>query len=280
MWAIIGGSGFEKFEQFQNLEDLVVETPFGNTSGLKRMSWGQKQFLFVSRHGPHHELTPSEINYRANIFALKKMGARWVISISAVGSLKKQLRPGDLVIPNQYLDRTKGIRPHTFCGGGLVGHVSLAHPTSVELQSLLSNYAADNFDIHFKKTYVCIEGPAFSTRAESKNYCEQGADIIGMTHFPEYALAREAGLAYLPCCFVTDYDCWDEEIQHVTLSEVVQIMKQNNQKAFGLVTHLLKISDSQISDISDKGQGLAASLLTLREHLSSAQKELMSVLGG
>lgn len=242
MLAIIGGSGFEKFDGFQTLELLPRETPYGlASSGLKKVSIGGIDALFLSRHGDHHELTPTEINYRANIFALKAAGAKAIISFSAVGSLRREHAPGNMVVPFQYIDRTKSLRKHTYCGEGVVGHVSLAHPICEHIAEVARGLAVKmDFNTHFGGTYVCVEGPAFSTYAESMTYREMGADIIGMTNYPEYALAREAGVPYFPCCFITDYDCWNTEIPHVTLEEVIRLMKQNNAKGFKFLQELLR----------------------------------------
>lgn len=240
MWAIIGGSGFEHFEGFEVLERLNLVTPFGQpSSGLRRVKLAGNELIFLSRHGQHHELQPSDINYQANIYALKKLGVSKILSISAVGSLREELKPGDLVLPNQYLNFTSG-RAHSFCIDGIVGHTSLAKPVTEglieEVKKIQSQLA---FKIHSGQTYICINGPYFSTKAESQFYRQAGADIIGMTNFPEYALAREAGICYLPACFVTDYDCWDDATPHVTLAQVLQIMKQNNVKAFDLAKRII-----------------------------------------
>jgi 5'-methylthioadenosine phosphorylase len=259
MLGVIGGSGFEKFEEFETVELLDRVTPFGlASSGFKRVKVEGSEFLFISRHGEHHEHLPSEINYRANIFALKKAGATSVVSFSAVGSLQQEYAPGDLVVPYQYIDRTKGIRNHTFLGEGLIGHVSLARPVCEVMAEKLVELVVENnlnqkFKTHFGQTYVCIEGPYFSTKAESNTYRQMGADIIGMSNFPEYALAREAGLPYLPCSFVTDYDCWDDAIPHVTVEEVIRVMKDNNAKAFTILRALLMAPD--IADDSDAPKG-------------------------
>lgn len=241
MFGIIGGSGFEKFDDFETVALLDRETPFGlASSGFKKVRVNGVEFLFISRHGDHHELLPSEINYRANIFALKKHGAKAIVSFSAIGSLEKSCKPGDLVVPYQYIDRTKGVRKHSFLGEGLIGHISLAKPIcQVMAERLKPLTAKQGFETHYAKTYVCIEGPYFSTKAESLSYRQMGADIIGMSNFPEYALAREAGLPYLPCCFVTDYDCWDDSIPHVTVEEVIKVMRGNNGKAFSLLKEIL-----------------------------------------
>lgn len=270
MIGIIGGSGFEKFEDFKTVEILSTETPFGPTSsGFKKVKVNETEFLFISRHGDHHELLPSEINYRANIYALKKMGATSIISFSAVGSLQQELAPGDLVIPYQYIDRTKGLRRSTFLGEGLIGHVSLAQPICEVMANNLKKETTKNdfgFNIHFNKTYICIEGPYFSTQAESHSYRMMNADIIGMSNFPEYALAREAGLPYLPCCFVTDYDCWDSSRPHVTVDEVIKVMKGNNQKAFKILKHLLPLPDLSTNSYAYSG-GLQTGLFMAKEDI-------------
>ncbi len=282
MWAIIGGSGFESFEGVKEIRDLDRSTPFGEaSSGLRLIEFSGQQLIFLSRHGRHHELTPSEVNYRANIYALKKLGVTKIISVSAVGSLKQELAPGDLVVASQYIDRTKGIREHTYLGRGLVGHVSLAKPTWTGAANVVRKLATEktaglDFKIHFDKTYICIEGPYFSTQAESNSYRQMGADIIGMTNFPEFALAREAGISYLPCCFVTDYDCWDDAIEHVTLQAVLETMKQNNKKAVKLIAALLKAAPD--SDAASRDGGLKTSMMTPLSSLTREQREWTDVL--
>jgi 5'-methylthioadenosine phosphorylase len=241
MWGIIGGSGFGKFDEFEVLQELPRETPFGlASSGLQRVKIGEHEVIFLARHGKTHENLPSEVNYRANIFAMKQLGVSGILAFSAVGSLRKELSPGDMVVPTQYIDRTKGVRAHTFCGEGMVGHVSLATPVCTEVADKVIGFVSDpTWGRHSQKTYVCIEGPTFSTKAESHMYRQFGADIIGMTNFPEFALAREAGINYLPMCFVTDYDCWNEEHADVTLDEVIQIMQGNNVKGFAMAQAIL-----------------------------------------
>jgi 5'-methylthioadenosine phosphorylase len=280
MWAIIGGSGFEKFDEFKTIEPLDTNTPFGKaSSGLRRVRLGDKDCIFLSRHGDHHELLPSEINYRANIFALKKYGVKAILSFSAVGSLREQFKPGDLVVPSQYIDRTKGIRASTFCGEGLVGHMSLAKPVHSNLINKVRELAPSfSWDSHFGKTYICIEGPNFSTQAESNSYRAMGAEIIGMTNFPEYSLAREAGISYLPCCFVTDYDCWDDTRPHVTIDEVVQVMRKNNSKAFTLAQKILNLSSPAYENCDCSEHGLKFGLLTSKEMIPESKKAWLEVL--
>ena len=278
MIAVIGGSGFEKFDEFTTVEKINVETPFGpHSSGLKKVSVDGTEFLFLSRHGEHHELLPSEINYRANIYAFKKLGASAIVSFSAVGSLQQEYAPGDMVVPFQYIDRTKARIP-TFLGGGLIGHVSLAKPIcelmANRLKELVQPMAHKTF---FGPTYVCIEGPYFSTKAESHTYRQMGAGIIGMSNFPEYALAREAGLPYLPCCFVTDYDCWDDSIPHVTVEEVIKVMKNNNAKAFNVLKAVLKAGDMAQGSYAYDG-GLKTGLFMPKEAIPKDKLAWVNVL--
>lgn len=279
MLGIIGGSGFEKFEEFETVALLDRETPFGlASSGFKKVRVDGVEFLFISRHGDHHEHLPSEINYRANIFALKKQGATAIISFSAVGSLAKEYAPGDLVVPYQYIDRTKSLRQHTFLGEGLIGHVSLAKPICEIMAGRLRELiAGSEFKTHFGQTYVCIEGPYFSTKAESNTYRQMGAQIIGMSNFPEYALAREAGLPYLPCCFVTDYDCWDDSIPHVTVEEVIKVMRQNNSKAFSILRKALQAKDLEKGSLAYDG-GLKTGLFMPVEAIPADKKAWVQFL--
>lgn len=280
MWAVIGGSGFEKFDGFKTIEELDRETPFGlASSGLKKVEINGQECLFLSRHGANHELLPSEVNFRANIFALKKHGAKQIVSFSAVGSLRAELKPGDMVVSTQYIDRTKGIRKATFCGEGMVGHMSLAKPVCMNMVDKFKELCQGrSWDCHFEKTYVVMEGPNFSTIAESELYRSWNADIIGMTHFPEYGLAREAGLSYLPCCFVTDYDCWDQSRPHVTLEEVIEVMRNNNAKAFEILQDVLKSGDSLVADSNCANEGLRTGLMTPKEALTADQKQWVEVL--
>lgn len=280
MLAVLGGSGFEKFERFKVKEKINIETPFGaHSSGLKRVEINGQECVFLSRHGEHHELLPSEVNFRANIFAFKKLKVSGILSFSAVGSLREEFKPGDMVFPTQYIDRTKGLRAHTFLGTGIVGHVSMAKPVCQEVLPKIKKMAGSySFSCHFGQTYICIEGPGFSTQAESNTYRQMQADIIGMTHFPEYALAREAGLAYLPFCFVTDYDCWDDHRPHVTLPEVIQIMRQNNSKAFQIVEDILPREVDLFSNCQCREQGLKIGLMTPKEAIDKSKAAWLEVL--
>lgn len=281
MIGVIGGSGFEKFDAFETLNLLDRETPFGlASSGFKKVKIGTQEFLFISRHGDHHEHLPSEINYRANIFAMKKLGAQALVSFSAVGSLRKEFKPGDMVVPYQYIDRTKSLRKHTFLGEGLIGHVSLAEPICQKMAlTLQGSFQPQGFEIHYGQTYICIEGPYFSTKAESHAYRDMKADIIGMTNFPEYALAREAGLPYLPCCFVTDYDCWDDTRPHVTVEEVIKVMKENNLKAFQTLQYILNQNKMWEGSSAIEG-GLRTGLFMAPENIPQDKISWLKILTG
>jgi 5'-methylthioadenosine phosphorylase len=279
MWAIIGGSGFEKFDEFKAIENLDRSTPFGDCSeGLKKGLVSGKEVLFLPRHGLRHNLSPSEVNYRANIFALKKHGAQQILAFSAVGSLKNELPPGDMVVPSQYINYTKD-RLSTFSGHGLVSHTSLAVPVSVKLTNETKKIASGlSFRCHFDKVSLVVEGPYFSTKAESHLFRQWGADIIGMTAFPEYALAREAGLAFLPCSFVTDYDCWKDDIPHVTVQEVMETMKKNNLKAFEIAKKIVHIDQSVLTAAREIENGLKNSMMTPMESLSPEQQGWLKTL--
>lgn len=279
MWGIFGGSGFEKFDDFEVVKNLPRETPFGlAASGFKKVRVNGAEALFMSRHGEQHEHLPSEVNYRANIYAMKAAGAKAIVAFSAVGSLQAEYAPGHMVLPLQYIDRTKGVRKHSFCGEGIVGHMSLAHPVCETMARKVDALAKkEAFTSHLGGTYICIEGPNFSTYAESVSYRGLAADIIGMTGFPEYALVREAGMSYLPCCFITDYDCWDTSRPHVTLDEVLTTMRQNNAKGFALLKRILAAQDL-LDDCHCSELGLKNGLMTAKETLTPTQREWLQIL--
>jgi 5'-methylthioadenosine phosphorylase len=226
--GIIGGTGLYALEGLANIREFKVETPFGAPSdALVAGELGDNQVVFLSRHGRGHRLTPSEVPYRANVFALKSLGVEWLVSVSAVGSLAEEVHPGAIVLPDQYIDRTHG-RARSFFGNGLVGHVSLADPNCGSLRSIIAGAAASlDFKVHQGGTYLCIEGPAFSTRAESNLYRSWGAQIIGMTSMPEVTLAREAELHYATLALVTDYDCWKTNEEAVSADSVIATLQRN-----------------------------------------------------
>jgi len=220
--GIIGGSGVSAFEGLEKVEERKVETPYGDPSDL--LIGGQyqgRQVWFLSRHGQSHSILPTEVNHRANLWALRSLGVRWVICATAVGSLKEEYPPRSIVIPDQYLDRTSQRANNTFFGEGIVAHVGFADPTSSGLRGIVAQAGAgERAQIQNGGTYVCMDGPAFSTRAESHYYRHFGYDIIGMTNLPEAKLAREAEIAIATLGMVTDYDCWREEEAAVDASSV------------------------------------------------------------
>lgn len=237
--AVIGGSGIYKLDGIKLISEQGIETPFGTPSAkVMLMEVSGAQFYFLPRHGIGHFITPSEVNYRANIFALKSLGVDTIVSISAVGSLQEQYAPRDFVLPDQFIDWTKGLRERTFFDKGIVGHVSVAYPIEKNLQSRIYEVSQSaGVKTHFGGSYVCIEGPQFSTRAESQIYRSFGASVIGMTNVPEAFLAKEAGMAYATVAMVTDYDCWKEE--HCEVQEIMSVMKDNYVSAQKLVAELI-----------------------------------------
>jgi 5'-methylthioadenosine phosphorylase len=238
--GVIGGSGFYEMGGLTEVREIPLETPFGAASGpFIEGRLGDRRLVFLSRHGQGHRLSPSEINYRANVWGMKKLGVEWLVSVSAVGSLREHIRPGDLVVIDQCIDRTHR-RASTFFGDGAVGHVSMADPVCGHLAGHLADAArrvAPNI-VHQGGTYVCIEGPQFSSRAESHLYRSWNADVIGMTNMPEAKLAREACLCYATLALSTDYDCWHVSEEVVTVELVLAVMKKNIAAAQAAVREL------------------------------------------
>ena len=234
--GVIGGSGVYDIEGLEKAEWITVESPFGQPSDqlLTGELDGQK-VVFLPRHGRGHPLPPSRLNFRANIDALKRAGVTEILSVSAVGSLKEELTPGTFVLCDQFIDRTVQ-RERSFFDAGLTAHVSLAEPTCTRLMDVLQQGAeAEGIPVHRGGTYLCIEGPQFSTRAESELFRSWGADVIGMTNMPEARLAREAELCYTTIAMVTDYDCWHDDHDNVSVEAVIQVLMANADKARGLV---------------------------------------------
>ncbi len=226
--GVIGGSGLYDIEGIEDVREVTLETPFGAPSDafVSGLLEGVR-CIFVPRHGRGHRFTPSEVNYRANIWGLKKLGARFVISVSAVGSLRADIEPGHLVCVDQFVDRTRG-RPNTFFGDGIVGHVQFGDPVEPALRAVLLEAArATDATVHDGGTYVCIEGPTFSTRAESNLFRQWGCSVVGMTNLPEARLAREAELAYATLALSTDYDCWHDGHDEVSVEAVLEIIRHN-----------------------------------------------------
>ena len=227
--GVIGGSGLYEIEGLTHIEEVKVETPFGDPSDafITGELEGVKM-VFLPRHGRGHRYLPSEVPYRANIYGMKKLGVQRIISVSAVGSMKEEIVPGHIVIPDQFFDRTQGKRASTFFGNGVTGHVQFADPVCSELSSVLFDAGQSaGATVHKGGTYICIEGPNFSTRAESMIYRSWGVDIIGMTNIPEARLAREAEICYGTVALATDYDCWHDGHDDVTVEAVLEIIRQN-----------------------------------------------------
>jgi len=226
--GVIGGSGLYQMSEIEGVREVEVKTPFGKPSDrLIRGQLGNVELIFLPRHGKGHRWLPTEINFRANIFALKKLGVGQIISVSAVGSLRQEIAPGHLVVPDQFIDRTTQ-RPSTFFGRGLVAHVSLADPFCKDLAATLIDSArSEGAQVHAAGTYVCMEGPQFSTRAESRLYRTWGAHVIGMTNLQEAKLAREAEICFATLALATDYDCWNESAGNVEIEHVLTVLKNN-----------------------------------------------------
>jgi 5'-methylthioadenosine phosphorylase len=239
--GLIGGSGLYHIEGFTRQKWVTVKTPFGPPSD--QFLTGQlqgREVVFLPRHGRGHRILPSELNHRANLWAMKKLGVAWILSVSAVGSLQAKYRPCDVVLPDQFLDRTKRSAEHTFFGRGLVGHVAFADPVCEELRQLVLQAArALKKRVHDGGTYVNMEGPAFSTRAESLANHRAGHDVIGMTNLGEAKCAREAEIAYATMAMITDYDCWKADEAHVTVDMVFRNMQRNAATAQAIITRVL-----------------------------------------
>ncbi len=265
--GIIGGSGLYEMDGLQDIEIHRVETPFGTPSGdIVLGSLNGVRAAFLPRHGPGHRISPSELPTQANIWALKMLGVRQIISISAVGSLREQLAPRHVVIPDQLVDRTKGLRPATFFGQGIVAHIAFAEPYCPVLSRIVAAAAREvmGADVHEGGTLVVMEGPQFSTRAESLFHRQMGADLIGMTALPEAKLAREAEICYCTLAMVTDYDCWHDGEDAVTVDMVVNNLQANVAHARAIVAAALpRIAATQ--EPCACGEALANAIITQRE---------------
>jgi 5'-methylthioadenosine phosphorylase len=239
--GIIGGSGFYQMSGLDRVEEIALDTPFGKPSdSYYRGNLGEVEIVFLSRHGRGHRILPSELNYRANLWGMKKLGVEQLVSVSSAGSMKEHIAPGDLLVANQFFDHTYERHP-TFFGDGIVGHVSLADPVCADLsRDLVAAGRASGAKIHNGGTYFCIEGPQFSTRAESKLYRSWGVDVISMTAMQEARLAREAELCYAVLVLVTDYDCWHESVAAVDIGEILRVMGLNVELAQQAVVTLAR----------------------------------------
>lgn len=239
--GIIGGSGLYSMPGFTDQEEVRLETPFGDPSDAYICgNLEGKPVAFLARHGRGHRISPSELNFRANIWGMKKLGVEWIISLSAVGSLKEEHKPLDFVIPDQFVDRTRG-RVSTFFGNGLVAHISFGDPVCHDLAKLLHHACLEaGVPAKLGGTYICMEGPAFSTKAESNLYRSWGMDVIGMTNLQEAKLAREAELCYATIAMVTDYDCWHPEHDEVTVADIIRNLTHNAENATKVVKAAVK----------------------------------------
>ena len=279
MLGIIGGTGLYRMEGLEVTESREVPTPFGAPSGpvlLGRLAG--REVAFLARHGLKHDLLPGEINFRANIWALKHLGVRTLIGVSAVGSLREEIRPGDLALPSQYLDFTKGVRASSFFGGGLVAHVSTAHPTCAATEKLIARVAEFlGQPLHRGKTYACVEGPRLGTRAESFWLRGAGADLVGMTNVPEAFLALEAQLGYCTIALATDYDCWLEDAsQHVSAEQVMGLFRSNLERVQQLIARA--VEEYEEDESRPCRHALRAAVVTPREQMTAAQRELLDFL--
>lgn len=279
--GIIGGSGLYKMEALKDVEEVQVETPFGAPSdALIVGTLDGTRVAFLARHGRNHTLMPSELPFRANIYAMKSLGVEYLISASAVGSLKAEAKPLDMVVPDQFIDRTRN-RISTFFGEGLVAHIAFGDPVCPKLAGLLAD-AIESLELsevtlHRGGTYVCMEGPAFSTKAESHLYRSWGATIIGMTNLPEAKLAREAEIAYATLAMVTDYDCWHPDHDSVTVEMVIGNLMKNAVNAQRVIQETVRRL-SQDQPVSDAHSALKYAIITPLDKAPAATKEKLALL--
>ena len=275
--GIIGGSGLYQMAGLAHVQEVNVDTPFGHPSDsyVTGILEG-KRVAFLARHGRGHTILPSDLNFRANIYAMKKLGVERIISASAVGSLKEEHKPLDIVLPDQFFDRTRG-RISTFFGEGLVVHISFSHPVCPHLSGKLMD-AGKTLGVTVKQggTYLCIEGPAFSTVAESNLYRNWNMDVIGMTNLQEAKLAREAEICYATMALVTDYDCWHPDHDAVTVDQVIAVLNQNSENAQRLIRETVRQIDSQRP--CKCGSALKSAILTDRSKIPAVTREKLKLL--
>ena len=277
--GIIGGSGLNKMKDLGGMKEVEIETPFGHPSGLYSLGELEgRRVAFLARHGRGHRLLPSELNFRANIYGFKLLGVERILSVSAVGSLQAKYRPGDMVMPLQFFDRTRG-RISTFFGDGFVAHIGFADPIcSVLVDTLAVSCQAAKVKFHKGGTYLCMEGPAFSTKAESNLFRSWGMDIIGMTNLQEAKLAREAEICYATMAMVTDYDCWHPEHDAVTVDQVIACLTQNAENAQRILGTAVKRMPKDRK--CRCGSTLEHAIQTDRSFISSDIKEKLKLLVG
>jgi 5'-methylthioadenosine phosphorylase len=276
--GVIGGSGLYEIEGLCDVREEVVETPFGTPSDTYITGTLEGvRMVFLPRHGRGHRLLPGEVPYRANIYGMKQLGVERIISVSAVGSMREEIVPGHIVIPDQFFDRTQGRRAATFFGDGLVGHIQFADPVCAELSETLYRAALEvGAEVHRGGTYLCIEGPNFSTRAESEIYRSWGVDIIGMTNIPEARLAREAEICYGTVALATDYDCWHQDHDDVSVEAVVAIIRQNVATARAIIKTAARQAAAARS--CPCGEALRYALMTDPERIPEAARKKLDLL--
>ncbi|MFC0133128.1 S-methyl-5'-thioadenosine phosphorylase [Massilia eurypsychrophila] len=279
MLAIIGGTGIYQLDGLEMTDTVEVATPFGAPSaGIVRGKMGNHDILFLARHGQRHQYLPHEVNYRANIFALKSLGATQILGISAVGSLDESIAPGDLAMPDQYVDWTRGRRAQTFFGDGVAVHVSTANPVSGALVSWVAGHAsALGIKLHSGVTYACVEGPRLGTRAESHLLRQFGCHLVGMTNVPEAFLAREAQMCYATIGIATDYDCWmDDPDRHVQATEIFGLYKSSLDKVLQLLQRVL--AEDRPAEETATRTALQYAMLTPQSALTDQQRDWFAVL--
>ena len=279
--AIIGGSGLYDVESFKDRELLNLNTPWGNPSDqILRTTHNNKEVYFLPRHGRGHAISPSKINFRANIDALKQLGVTDIVSVSAVGSLKENLKPGMFVIVDQFIDRTFA-RHKTFFDEDIVAHVSMAYPTSKGLMNTCEE-AIKKEKIEYQKggTYMVMEGPQFSTLAESNLYRSWNADVIGMTNMPEAKLAREAEIRYASVSMVTDFDCWHPEHDSVDVQQVINVLLGNAEKAKNMIKNIIDIFEKHIDSSDPANNCLDVAIITAPEKRTQKTKDKLKTIAG
>ena len=279
--AIIGGSGLYDVEEFKDRELLDLNTPWGKPSDqILKTKFNNKEVFFLPRHGRGHHVSPTNINFRANIDALKQLGVSDIVSVSAVGSLKEDLPPGKFIIIDQFIDRTFA-RKKTFFDEEIVAHVSMAHPTSVGLMNACEE-AIKKEKIEYQRggTYVVMEGPQFSTLAESNLYRSWKADVIGMTNMPEAKLAREAEIRYASVSMVTDYDCWHPDHENVDVQQVIKVLLSNAVKAKNMIKNLIEIFENHIDPKDPTNKCLDVAIITDPKKRTNKTKEKLKTIAG
>lgn len=279
--GIIGGSGLYKMDALKDVEEVQLDTPFGAPSDALILGTLQEtRVAFLARHGRNHTFLPSELPFRANIHAMKQLGVEYLISASAVGSLKEEAKPLDMVVPDQFIDRTKD-RISTFFGEGIVAHIAFGDPVCKNLAKVVADAVESlqlpDVTLHRGGTYVCMEGPAFSTKAESNLYRSWGATVIGMTNLPEAKLAREAEIAYATLALVTDYDCWHSDHDSVTVDMVIANLQRNAVNAQKVIQETVRRL-SENPPVSDAHSALKYAILTRLDNVPAAAKEKLGLL--